>query len=590
MSRQSSESVSADAARAGVPAPAASWQEELLRVLLRQSRRVIVPVMLTSVAVAGMAYGRLPTWVLVGWVLLVAAMLAIRRIVLVRLVRSERLDTAKRLRIAAVLTGLVGISHGLSAAFFPFLPSAERALLSFWLVGASSASVVTTTGYLPVFLAYLVPVLGPIVAMWGLAPGIAEHGWVEPATALLTLMLGGLLISFAKDTFRLFRESFEMRLQRLELNRQLESALRVAEAANRAKTRFLASASHDLRQPAHTASLFAAALSMRPLDGESREIVEHLNSAVQALAAQLDALLDISKLDAGIVHPSLAPLRLDALLERLQREFAPVATAKGLALAISCPPHAAVATDAALLERIVRNLLDNALKYTDSGRVEARVEPEAGGYALTVSDSGRGIPAGEQARVFDEFYQLGNPERDRAKGLGLGLAIVKRLVELMQLGMEMSSAPGVGTRFRLSLPAAPEGAGRHESAAQARAPGALNVLVIDDEAEIRFGMKTLLEGMGCRATLADGTVQALDAARTAKPDVVVADLRLRGADSGIEAVRAVRGLYPRVPALLVSGDIASEQLREAERAGIVLLHKPVPADTLKQAIADAVAA
>jgi signal transduction histidine kinase len=590
MSRQSSEFASAEAAGERAPPPAASWQEELLRVLLRQSQRVILPVMLTSVVVAGMTYGRLPTWILVGWVLLVAAMHLIRRAVLGRLVRSERLSIETRLRIAAVLTGLVATSHGLSAGFFPFLPSAERALLSFWLVGACSASVVTTTGYLPVFLAYLVPGLGPVAAMWGLGPGVTEHTWVEPATALLTLMLGGLLISFAKDTFRLFRESFEMRLERLELNRQLESALRDAEAANRAKTRFLASASHDLRQPAHTASLFAAALAMRPLDGESREIVQHLNSAVQALAAQLDALLDISKLDAGIVRPSLATFRLDALLERLQREFAPVAAAKGLALAISCPPHASVATDATLLERIVRNLLDNALKYTDSGRVEARVEPDAGGYALTVSDSGRGIPADEQARVFDEFYQLGNPERDRAKGLGLGLAIVKRLVELMQLGMEMRSAPGVGTRFRLELPAAPEGASRQEHPAQARAPGALNVLVIDDEAEIRFGMKTLLEGMGCRATLAEGTAEALDAARAAKPDVVVADLRLRGADSGIEAVRALRGLYPRVPALLVSGDIASEQLREAERAGIALLHKPVPAETLKQAIADAVAA
>ena len=588
MSRQSSDYVSAEAAGEGVASAAANWQEELLRVLVRQSQRVILPVFLTALLVAGMAHGRLPTWVLAGWVLLVAAMLVIRRVALGRLVRAEHLDLDTRLRIAAVLAGLVGISHGLSSAFFPFLPNVERALLSLWMVAACAASVVTTTGYLPVFLAYLVPVLGPVVAMWGLGPGIAEHVWVERATSVLALLLGGLLVTFARDNFRLFRESFEMRLQRLELNRQLESALHQAEAANRAKTRFLASASHDLRQPAHTASLFAAALSMRPLDGESREIVQHLNSAVEALAAQLDALLDISKLDARIVRPSLAPLRLDALLERMQREFAPVAAAKRLALAVSCPPGAWVATDAALLERVVRNLLDNAFKYTDTGFVEVRVEPDAGGHVLTIADSGRGIPEAEQARVFDEFYQLGNPERDRSKGLGLGLAIVKRLVELMQIRMDMTSAPGAGTRFRLALPAAQAGGEHREDATKARTPGALNVLVVDDEAEIRLGMKTLLEGMGCRTTLADGTAEALAAARAAKPDLVVADYRLRGADNGIEAVRAVRGLYPSVPALLVSGDIASDQLREAERAGIALLHKPVPAETLKRAIAAAV--
>jgi len=220
--------------------------------------------------------------------------------------------------------------------------------------------------------------------------------------------------------------------------------------------------------------------------------------------------------------------------------------------------------------------------------VDVRVEPEAGGQLLTISDSGRGIPEAEQTRVFDEFYQLGNPERDRAKGLGLGLAIVKRLVNLLQIGMEMSSAPGAGTRFRLALPGARESGDRADDAASAPAPAALNVLVIDDEAEVRLGMKTLLEGMGCRATLADGTAEALAAARSARPDVVVADFRLRGGDNGIEAVRAIRALHPRVPALLVSGDIASDQLREAERAGIALLHKPVPAETLKRAIAAAV--
>jgi signal transduction histidine kinase/CheY-like chemotaxis protein len=567
-----------------------TWQEELLVVLRRQSKRVFLPVFLTGLVVVGMAYGHVPTWVLAGWLGLVAAMLAVRWIVLGRIAGYERLTPDTRLQIAAVLTGLVGITHGMSAGFFPYLPDVERALLSLWLVAACAASVVTTAGYLPVFLAYLIPVLSPVVVMWALVPGIAERAWIESATAALAFFTGGLLITFARDTFRLFRESFEIRLQQLELNRQLQAALQQAEAANRAKTRFLASASHDLRQPTHTLSLFAAALSMRPLDEESREIVHHVNAAVQALAAQLDALLDISKLDAGVVRVNRAPVGLAALLERMQREFSAPARAKGLELEVHCPHDAWVTTDPMLLERVVRNLVDNAVKYTDIGRVDMRVEAGPKGHVMTIADSGRGIPWDEQEHVFEEFYQLENPERDRAKGLGLGLAIVQRLTNLLQISMEMTSTPGIGTQFRLVLPVAHEAAKHAAEAKARRSPVKLHVLVIDDEAEIRLGMKTLLEGMGCRASLADGTVEALAAARAAQPDLIVADFRLRGADNGIEAVRAVRGLYPRVPALLISGDIASDRLREAEQAGIALLHKPVPAEALKRAIAEAVAA
>jgi signal transduction histidine kinase/CheY-like chemotaxis protein len=564
-------------------APAATWQEELLLVLLRQSKRVFLPVFLTALVVAGMAYGHVPTWVLAAWLGLVAAMLGVRRIVLGRLAGSKRFTPDECLGIAAALTGLVGITHGMSAGFFPFLPEVERALLSLWLVAACAASVVTTAGYLPVFLAYLIPVLTPVVAMWGLMPGIAERAWIEPATAALALLTGGLLITFAKDTFRLFRESFEIRLQQLELNRQLEAALR-------AKTRFLASASHDLRQPTHTLSIFAAALSMRQLDDEVREIVGHVNAAVQVLAAQLDALLDISKLDAGVVRVNRAPVSLSALIERMQREFSAPAEAKRIELVIHCLDDPWINTDPMLFERIVRNLLDNAIKYSDAGRIEMRVDAEPRGHVMTIADSGRGIPWEEQERVFEEFYQLENPERDRTRGLGLGLAIVKRLTDLLQIGMEMTSTPGVGTQFCLVLPVAHEAAKHAAEAKARRSPAKLHVLVIDDEAEIRLGMKKLLEGMGCRASLADGTVEALAAARLAQPDLIVADFRLRGADDGIAAVRAVRGLYPRIPALLISGDIASDRLREAEQAGIALLHKPVPAEDLKRAIVEAAAA
>ncbi len=563
-----------------------SLEEELLRLLARQGRRVPIPVFLAAVMIAAMAYGRLPTALLAGWLVLVAIVLGVRWAVLGRLPALTAISAQNRLRIAIALSAINGATHGLSLGFFPYLPLYERAFQSMLLVTACTGSVATTAGYKPIFLAYVLPTLGPLVVLWAVSPGVANVGWIEISTAGVFALIGLILVALAGDAFRLFRESFEIRLQQAELNRQLRTALDQAEAANRAKTRFLASASHDLRQPIHTLSLFGAALTMRPLDHESRDIAKHMNTALQSLASQLDSLLDISKLDAGVVRVNRGPATLRPILERLHEEFAPRARGKGLRMDLECPRDALVDIDPLLLERILRNLLDNAVKYTGSGGVALRAERTAGGYDVTVSDTGRGIPEAEQPRVFEEFYQLDNPERDRTKGLGLGLAIVTRLADLMRIKMHMTSSPGRGTQFVLTVPEAASAAARTAEPTSTAAPlGALHVLVVDDEAAIRIGMKTLLEAMGCRATLADGTASALAAARADEPDLVVADLRLRGGDDGFETVRAIRKLYPQLRAILISGDIAAERLREAEAAGIPLLHKPVPFEILKREIA-----
>jgi signal transduction histidine kinase len=570
---------------------ASSLEEELLRMLARQARRIPFYVFLAVLMIAALAADRVSPWLIGGWVVLVAVVLVTRYYVLGRLPALSGIPAVHRLRIAIALSALNGITHGLALGFFPFLPEFERALQSMVMIAMCAGAVVTTAGHMPVLLAYLVPMLLPLSVLWAISPGVADKGWVEATTAVLLALFGVLLFALGRDAFRLFRDSFEIRLQQAALNRQLEAALEQAEAANRAKTRFLASASHDLRQPIHTLSLFGAALSMRPLDELSCDIVRHINTALQVLTTQLDALLDISKLDAGVVRVNPGPVRLHAFLERMHDEFMPAARAKGLALSLECPPEARAQTDPMLLERIVRNLVDNAIKYTAHGQVVLRVAPEPPGLSLAIADTGRGIGESEQARVFEEFYQVDNPERDRTKGLGLGLAIVRRLADLLEIRIEMSSAPGEGTCFKLWLPEAGHAERAPEPATEEQAPAvAAHVLVVDDEAGIRLGMKTLLEAMGCRATLADGTEHALVAARAARPDVVLADFRLRGADNGIAAVRAIRTLYPGVPAILVSGDIAADRLREAEEAGIALLHKPVPVETLKRAIAEAVEA
>ncbi|ODT33641.1 MAG: hypothetical protein ABS55_12885 [Lautropia sp. SCN 70-15] len=274
-------------------------------------------------------------------------------------------------------------------------------------------------------------------------------------------------------------------------------------------------------------------------------------------------------------------------------------------------------TDRLLLERILRNLIDNAVKYTDKGEIRLVARRQGTGIRIAISDTGPGIPVEEQDRVFEEFYQIGNRERDRRKGLGLGLSIVRRLVDMLGVEMRLESAMTKGTRFELELPLrATGGEVEGETTTDVSAIAGLSILVVDDEASVRLGMKTLLEGLDCRVTLAASTAEAVDSLGGHRPDIVLADMRLRGDDNGLAAIRAVHarypgvdivladmrlrgddnGLaairavharYPGVPALLISGDTAPDRLRDAAAAGVPMLHKPVPADVLRRSISEA---
>ncbi|MGI9288907.1 MAG: ATP-binding response regulator [Pseudomonadales bacterium] len=562
-----------------------SLEEELVALLAKEGKKVPIPVFLTAAMIAALASSQLPAIAWASWLALVAAMLTLRWVALSRLPGMSHLSGRQQLRIAVFLSGLHGVAHALSLGFIPYLPEFERAIQSMLLVAMCTASIATSAGYKPVFLAYQLPIIIPLSVLWAISPGIADPGWKEVSLSLLILMMGGVLTTLATDAFKLFRDSFDIRLQQMALNKQLQSALDDAEAANNAKTRFLASASHDLRQPIHALSLFSAALSMRELDERSRDIAQHMDTALQSLASQLDALLDISKLDAGVVQANNTQLNLKNLLAHVYEEFVQDARDKGLDMVLKCSPDAFIETDQILFMRVIRNLLGNAIKYSDSGQVSLVVTDRPGFHVVTITDTGHGIAEQEQAHIFEEFYQVDNPQRDRTKGLGLGLAIVKRLADLLQIDMQMQSTAGEGTVFSLTAPAVEP----IESIADCEAPLAasfddLHVLVVDDEAEVAVGMQTLLEGMGCEVAIADCTRRAVASARAQKPDIILVDFRLRGQDNGIDTVQTIQFLYPDIPAILISGDTAPDRLREAEEARIELLHKPVPVNVLKQAI------
>lgn len=564
---------------------AATLEDELLLLLAKQSSRVPVAVLFAAGIIVALAADYLPIQIWGSWFAAVAFMSLVRLVLLSRL-PAMLLPTGTKLRIAVALSAVNGVVHGSSLYFFAYMPEAERAFQTVILSALTTGAVATTGGYRPLFLNYSLGAFFPLVPLWAISPGLPGMVGRHVALAVLILMFGLLLTGLARNAYQVFRESFEMRAQKDRLNRQLASALAEAESANRAKTRFLASASHDLRQPIHTLSLFSAALSMQELNSETRAIADHINVALENLASQLDALLDISKLDAGVMEMNVTVLDLHQMLIRLVEEFRPLCDDKGLLIAYLAPAGLAqVETDPALLERIIRNLLSNAVKYTDTGSISLEIERRRAGIYLRIGDTGRGIPAAEHDHVFEEFYQLDNPERDRRKGLGLGLSIVKRLAAMLDIEMTMQSSLGQGTQFELKLRPAGTAAPQPEFR-EPREPAqvGMHVLVIDDEAEVRAGMETLLSAMGHQVTLADSTEHALAHVRSAPPELVLADLRLRGADNGIEAIRAVRALAPHVHALLISGDTAPARLKEAQQAGIRLLHKPVAVHELRRAI------
>ncbi len=556
-------------------------EEELPALYAIQGVRVPLPVMVSAVFLAWLAAERAPLGLMIGWVAAVALVLLIRWWVIRRAARAVQQPIAKRMNAIAAVSALGGIVHGQSILFWPYMDDLSRAVQTAFVLGLCAGAVASEFGYMRVFLAYMLPMLIPLAFAWAQAltkPGGSVINGVSGIMILMVGMFGCLLTALARDTFQLFRESFDAR-QRLRI------ALEQAESANRAKTRFLASASHDLRQPMHTLSLFSAALGMRPLDPATRDIAKHMNTALLALSTQLDSLLDISKLDAGVVAVSARNFPIAPFLTRLGKEFQPIAHRKGLMLEVKVPPDGLCSTDPLLLERVLRNLLDNAIKYTDSGKIMMTAQANSAGFELSVRDTGPGIALAEHEHVFEEFYQLNNPQRDRSQGLGLGLSIVRRLSDLLKLGIKMTSTVGVGTSFTLQI-----GAGVADDRPYEHAPvipssvKGLRVLVIDDEAAVREGMRTLLEALGGEVQVASGTQQAQALAKASRPDVVLADFRLHGSDDGLAAVRSLRLMYPGLAALLVSGDTAPQRLRDAHAAGLPLLHKPTSAQVLAHAI------
>lgn len=566
---------------------------ELVTTIYGHIPRSSLGVVVGAITVAWGLADRVDAVILMAWLGSIGAIM-VWRLMLYRAFPwpSPSIDRVARWeRLWTLSTGIHGSVWG-STALFMYVPDSpeHQALLLVALFAISTAAVPLVVRHLPSLYAFVLTVLGPIIVRLTLQGDAAQLALVM----ISALVMYGIFI-FGIELHDTITESVRRRYENLDLIEQLksqttkaEAARRDADEANRMKTRFLAAASHDLRQPMHALGLFSDSLRRRIAQPEERALAERICQSAESIEQTFDALMDISRLDAGIVHARKEPCALQSILERVVRDCAAEAQAKHLRLTLR-PTALGAFSDPVLLERIVRNLVSNAVRYTQRGGVLLVCRARADSVSIEVWDTGMGIDPDKHGRIFDEFYQAA--ERDRREGLGLGLAIVKRLTRLLDADLALRSAPGRGSVFKLRVPRCepppprPSDPNREHRALSMVADAV--VLVIDDDPQVLSAMAETIRSWGMHAVTARSLGQALerlpDCVRY--PDAIVSDFRLGEHENGLAAVARIRHeLGVAVPAMIVTGDTAPRSLRLIQASGLLYLSKPVTAERLLHAL------
>ncbi len=566
----------------------------LVDLLFRQSRAVLLANFIIPWPVAYVLREAVPGQQLLVWVG------AIYALTLARLVLSSRYfkrgaDEAKP-RIWALRFAVLSILSSLlwgAVGWIGFVPEQPHliAFVCIVLTGMSGGAVPSLSAYPPAYAGLLVAMHLPFALRC-----LQQSEAIYSVYLIFTACLVCVYLYYSLVTYRALRETVSLRFENLALVESLERERDRATAADRAKTRFLAAASHDLRQPIHAAALFTASLAAFARRGDvkaaqARGIAEKLEAALASLGGLLHGLVDVSRLDAGLVPVKRRPIDLARMLSGLREEFVPQAEQRGIDLRLVAG-SAWVESDPALLKRILDNFLSNALRYAPGGRVLIGCRRRGRAVEIQVVDTGPGIPADQHQAVFDEFTQLDNPQRDREQGLGLGLAIVRRLADLLGHRIGLSSMPGKGSTFSVRVPVTAPLVATPAVRRDGESPAGFGIMVLDDDAQVLDGIATLLAAWGYEP-LAGRDVEELcrsHAAAGGRPvHLIIADYRLGSGVAGSEAIaRLIDHLGYPVPALIVTGDTSPERLRELTATGRTVLHKPVAPERLQAAIGDAI--
>jgi signal transduction histidine kinase/ActR/RegA family two-component response regulator len=386
------------------------------------------------------------------------------------------------------------------------------------------------------------------------------------------------MVNQMSESLRSYQQDMEAKVR--AVTAELEHKKKEAEQASLAKSRFLAAASHDLRQPMHAISLYVESLKPQMQGRSAEDTLNKIERSIQGTVELFNAILDVTKLDAGVIQPTLAPVRIRKLFLHLAEEFAGEADSKNLSLRVRAP-DIWIESDEILLERIFRNLLSNALHHTTRGGVLLCARPCQGRLRLQLWDTGRGIDPEHQPRIFDEFYQ-GTQETQTRHGLGLGLAIVRRLARLLGYPLQLDSRPGRGTVFSLDVPIlANAPAYSDESDEDSRHVLNGRVLVVDDDPAVVDALGQLLQQWGMEVDLLHNLEQVRHALQAA-PDLVLADYQLLSGETGLMVAEAVHARWgAQIPVILITGDTRTETIQTLRQSGFPILHKPVRANQLR---------
>lgn len=489
-------------------------------------------------------------------------------------------------RVYLVAVFITGIAWG-AAGFLLYPPdnTVYQVALAFVIGGISaSATASLAARQIAVVLAVCPALL--IAATRFLFDGTEGH--IEMGVLLLLYL--AVLMNIGRAMHRQIVDALSLRFENQALVESLENSVSdlevargVAEQSSRAKTRFLASASHDLRQPVHAMTLFVSAFARRlAADPQSQDLITKINRSLDSVRGLLDSLLDISKLDAGIVHVRKEHIELRVLLDQVVNEFAGEAEENSLYLR-AAGPTTFVDSDLVLLGQIIRNLTANAIRYTKSGGVLVAVRKSGDTARIEIWDTGVGIKAEDQEEIFQEFFQLRNVSNDQQGGLGLGLSIVKRTCDLLNCKMDLMSEFGKGSRFVVTLPLAVDQV-QHGSQLDLHTPDisvgqdASHVLLIEDDPLSADALKGFLESWGFKCALTDSLTGVADAIDTlgSRVDLIISDYRLADGETGDHVANEVRSqVGENTPVLIVTGDTGPDRLLGLSETGFDLLHKPV---------------
>ncbi len=587
----------------GMVGPAFNEVLESQRIRAAQSRNA-----LPLVAGAGLIYvvalwGEVNAFNMLAWMGLNIALAVVRTGVCNRMVGSfDKATTTARLYrneqwlFATALSSTTALGSGF---WWLCLDGTDKVVLAVTLlsciygVGTTVNSAIHARG-MPVLL---VSNLGQGVVFFGIVRSPVDF---EVAVALAAMIL--LLSQFTRQISHLFSDSILIRHENVEKNLRLEEqkalveeSLAAARAANEDKNRFMAAASHDLRQPLHAMTLFLGSLKRRVAGGPDAELVDKIEENSNVLHDQFNSLLDLSKFDAGVVEPQYSVFRLDALLQKIVDGATPNAEDKGIGLKLQAKP-VAIRSDVLLLERLLRNLLVNAIQFTDEGAVEISVAEGDRGTVVEVRDSGQGIAAEDLDEIFKDYYQVHNKARTKSKGTGLGLAIVKRIGALLELELDVQSVLGTGSTFSVTIPTAqvvegfvdiPTTAARDEALDELEIPD-LRFLLVDDDDAILEALSGLISGWGGSCSTASGFEQVREWVSAGQHfDMAILDDMLNEEASGLDIAHFLQEFLDAERILITTGHSSVQRLEQLRQSGFEVMVKPVGHRQLRAAIQDA---